>query len=68
MRSSVREAKLIRVGEVIADAEEIKSNIASLDTTVSEVRLAQSEATKEVLEAGGSVAAVEAVPLVSDRV
>ena len=68
MQESIREAKLNMLVEIVADAEELKARTGSLDVTTAEVCQAQADAARDVLDASGSVAAVNRVSLPSERV
>jgi hypothetical protein len=67
MYESVREAKLVMLAEAVADAQAMKAEVG-VDVSVDDIRRMESDTIREILEAGGSVAAVEAVPLPSERV
>lgn len=63
-RQAVLSAKVAKLAEIIKDGNETKDNS---NRTVSEARRAQRDAAADVVEAGASVADVEAVPLPSER-
>lgn len=63
-RPQVLEAKIEKLAEIVMDGNDVKDRG---NATVSESRQAQRDAAKEVLEANGSVAAVNRVRAPSER-
>lgn len=61
-RPAILSAKVEKLVAIIADGQQAKQN-----GTVSDARAAQQQAAQDVLDAGGSVAAVERVNLPSER-
>jgi hypothetical protein len=63
-RPAILTAKVERLAAIISDGQDTKRDS---NLTVDEARKAQSNAASEVLQAGGSVAAVKDVELPSER-
>jgi hypothetical protein len=64
-RPAILSAKVEMLAAIIADGQSTKRDS---NLSVDEARAAQSEAAQEVIQTGGSVAAVESVDLPSERV
>lgn len=66
-RYDLLEAKVRRLAEATADAQAMRVESGLLDVSVDDIRRMQSESIREIMDADGSVAAVESVPLPSER-
>jgi hypothetical protein len=66
-RAAIISAKVSKLADVIADGNKCKDSPPG-NASTADVRKAETEAAREVVESGGSVAAVENVALPSERI